>query len=109
GTYAYTTTAGLCAVGTPATKPHAAARADSTTYVYDCNGNLTVGAGRIIAWGRENRASVVQHVSGTRAAGRYIGAPPQHRHTTHAVGASQWPPSALWSARSGQLRRPTHV
>jgi YD repeat-containing protein len=33
--------------------------------VYDCNGNLTSGAGRIYTWDIENRPITIQHTSGT--------------------------------------------
>ena len=53
GTYTYPTS------GSSSVRPHAVTQAGSETYTYDANGNLILGAGRIITYDVENRPDQV--------------------------------------------------
>ena len=59
GTYSYP------ASGSTSVRPHAVSSAGSHTYTYDANGNMTIGAGRIITYDEENRLDQVIKGSAT--------------------------------------------
>ena len=59
GTYTYGPTVSGCSATTQSVKPHAVLTANGSTHTYDCNGNLTSGGGRTIAWNYDNLPSSV--------------------------------------------------
>lgn len=76
GTYTYDATAVGCSPGTQATKPHAVRQAGTSSFGYDCNGNMggrTVGnTPYTLFYDAENRLREVKEVTGVGVDAVYV-------------------------------------